>query len=435
MDAYGDAPQNRRCCLLTPRDVVSLLQDYYKGVETSLEALENARAAIERVVDDLKRRNVPEKQEILTSDAYDEAAWQTLRHLACISGDVQLISFSEEGEPSPLGILSPFRPVWTRATGMIEGNLVAHVFAAFTVWNLQTIIKDWCKEIGQLVPRCSLHADPMFTLTFYCHRGSQIDATKSVGLLHELLVHEHIEGITRHLFSIMTAGNHCEVTCKVLELGAGDGRLSHYLRRYMSASHHGNSKNLNLVVTATDLHPNKSFAGEEVEAGDYEQALTRHANADIVICSWMPPFDDWTAAIRRVPTVREYILIGNPDSCGHPWRTWGRPEAANKHDDELIADMSRRYLSPLAGHEGDVSAAENQAVGHGRIFVERNRKRFGDAVIANTAAVVDGKPLTPVEKDGWDMEELTHLSDLQLATLAWYGNLSGGSRTFRFWRK
>ena len=35
--------------------------------------------------------------------------------------------------------------------------------------------------------------------------------------------------------------------------------------------------------------------------------------------------EDWTAAIRACPTVREYILIGEADDgcCGLPWETWG----------------------------------------------------------------------------------------------------------------
>lgn len=73
----------------------------------------------------------------------------------------------------------------------------------------------------------------------------------------------------------------------------------------------------------------------------------------IVLCSWMPPGQDWTADFRRPlvdndrkaivsesgdmdddkkdidrRVVEEYILIGEADNgtCGHNWYTWGNPD-------------------------------------------------------------------------------------------------------------
>lgn len=43
---------------------------------------------------------------------------------------------------------------------------------------------------------------------------------------------------------------------------------------------------------------------------EYDQALARYPTAAIVLCSWMPMGEDWTARIRAQATVQEYLLIG-----------------------------------------------------------------------------------------------------------------------------
>lgn len=57
---------------------------------------------------------------------------------------------------------------------------------------------------------------------------------------------------------------------------------------------------------------------------DYKEALKKY-KPDIVISSWMPYTEDWTKDFRTFSSVKEYILIGEPDNgcCGHPWKMWG----------------------------------------------------------------------------------------------------------------
>jgi hypothetical protein len=57
---------------------------------------------------------------------------------------------------------------------------------------------------------------------------------------------------------------------------------------------------------------------------DCETALSSHG-PHMVLASWMPLGQDWTAAMRATPPVEEYVLIGQPDSsmCGDAWLTWG----------------------------------------------------------------------------------------------------------------
>jgi len=162
----------------------------------------------------------------------------------------------------------------------------------------------------------------------------------------------------------------------VLDIGAGDGVLMHCLRDYMerkvmglslSDNKRGNQRKNNRsnnvysrrhqpmaipTMVATDDMSWRIFAKADVEKLSVEQALEKYTtnlttenNSDddssssdyqkdqdqlrpqvIVICSWMPMGEDWTALLRKAE-VDEYILIGEADdgSCGDNWLTWGNP--------------------------------------------------------------------------------------------------------------
>lgn len=108
-------------------------------------------------------------------------------------------------------------------------------------------------------------------------------------------------------------------TGSVLEVGAGDGALSHHLRRR------------GVDCTATDSGSWRIFPQFQVERLDVESALAKY-RPTLVVAAWMPLGVDWTQAIRSTSSVQAYILIGESDggACGHPWLTWGHrfePEA------------------------------------------------------------------------------------------------------------
>ena len=46
--------------------------------------------------------------------------------------------------------------------------------------------------------------------------------------------------------------------------------------------------------------------------------------------------DDWTAAWRHSPRLREYILIGEAETgcCGHNWKTFGNAAFRDGDDDD-----------------------------------------------------------------------------------------------------
>ncbi len=87
----------------------------------------------------------------------------------------------------------------------------------------------------------------------------------------------------------------------IVEVGAGDGRLSYFLRPYLSTD-------VTMVATDTDggFGYHGLFPVEKMRAR--EAILAYHPDA--VIASWMPKNQDWTQDFRNELSVQEYILIG-----------------------------------------------------------------------------------------------------------------------------
>ena len=105
---------------------------------------------------------------------------------------------------------------------------------------------------------------------------------------------------------------------RVLEVGAGDGRLTHHLRAALAGAP--------VELVATDSFARGLAAAAPVAAVAYDAAVADAAFApDVVLCCWMPLGEDWTRSFRARRSVRHYVLIGEVDDgcCGRPWQTWG----------------------------------------------------------------------------------------------------------------
>lgn len=94
----------------------------------------------------------------------------------------------------------------------------------------------------------------------------------------------------------------------ILEVGAGDGRLSYFLRQRLPDS----------SIVAID---NGSWGIEPVfpvEKMEIDEALEKY-KPDLVISCWMPYKDDWTPLFRACDSVKGYVLIGETDGgcCGN----------------------------------------------------------------------------------------------------------------------
>lgn len=137
---------------------------------------------------------------------------------------------------------------------------------------------------------------------------------------HELLSKEYLAGLSAYLAQIVEElGGTREKPLTILEIGAGDGRLTHFLRASLEGIAPGQAH-----LVATDSNQWKIPTRYPVETLDYRKALQKY-HPTIVITSWMPPRQDWTSAYRKTASVQEYLLIGEPDGdvCGS-FATWGQ---------------------------------------------------------------------------------------------------------------
>ena len=161
----------------------------------------------------------------------------------------------------------------------------------------------------------------------------------------------------------------------ILEIGAGNGRLSHFLQQKLEERAPAQTK-----VVATDSGAWALKSDFPVEQLKHDEAMEKH-KPDIVVFSWMPYQEDSSKDIRKFDSVQEYILIGETDGgcCGDEWETWGQSWSWGEDD------------------EG-------------------------------------GEKIPPYEVDGFEREDLDDLSDLQICRTDSHGSYYH-SRTVSFKRK
>ena len=157
---------------------------------------------------------------------------------------------------------------------------------------------------------------------------------------YEVLTTEYVAQLARYLRSRRSEIIGDDVvgeplrSLRVLELGAGDGRLTRHLREELD----GHS----VEVYATDDHSLGLARGSAhgVVAADALNAIALAGGAarspidgssnlpaacDVALVCWQPMGVDWTAAVRASASFQEYLLIGEADDgiCGHRRLTWG----------------------------------------------------------------------------------------------------------------
>ena len=184
--------------------------------------------------------------------------------------------------------------------------------------------------------------------------------------VYEILNEEYLNACSDYLAQrAQEFGASKDKPVTILEIGAGNGRLSHFLRQKIEEKVPGLVK-----IVATDSGKQGIKDDFDVEELDHKKALEKH-KPDIVISSWMPYSVDFTKDIRdfeseadgEIKRVQEYILIGEKDSTGDEWETWGidyeykdkiPPYKKDKYEMEELDDLSKFQIS-RADHPDDGS--------------------------------------------------------------------------------
>ena len=151
---------------------------------------------------------------------------------------------------------------------------------------------------------------------------------------YEIVTEELITGLVTHLVAAKKELGVTDRPLKILELGAGDGQLAFHISDQLARNNPGqftvkavddNSYNISSLPIVKTQEAGKALANEE---------------PDLVIMSW--PTDDWTPNIRRMESVREYILIGDPAYCGtapgQAYGAYGRSLVYGREPDPNLLD-------------------------------------------------------------------------------------------------
>ena len=167
--------------------------------------------------------------------------------------------------------------------------------------------------------------------------------------MYEVFTREHVAGLASYFRARADALLGAEAktrSLRVLELGAGSGVLRRSLAAATAALDEAEQGDrASVTYHATDDYSFRAKQGRrdeeenegtrfeenaDVRASDYRDALRDGTMCDgfppdaVLIC-WHPIRVDWTAEVRRVASVLEYVLVGEADfgACGRPVETWG----------------------------------------------------------------------------------------------------------------
>lgn len=162
----------------------------------------------------------------------------------------------------------------------------------------------------------------------------------------EIWTKEYIEQFSNYLSKqAILLGGKKEKPTIILEVGAGDGRLSYFLTQQLKSS---KVDTIKIITTGYDSESFKIKSKyNNVENLPEKDALEKYSPA-IVICSWMIPDEDWTPDFRKTKSVKEYILIGPEGPCGTD-ETWEWTSGFEKIEHEDLSEVQISRLDILYG--------------------------------------------------------------------------------------
>ena len=213
----------------------------------------------------------------------------------------------------------------------------------------------------------------------FCEGALDEPAHRPARRQYEVLTREHVGALAAYIHSRANAlvpppppapgspaRRRRRRALRVLEVGAGDGRLATHVRAAIDAIEQrreggrGEDEDVpRVAIVAVDddslglrrprddgallrfvtmdaieaLAPGALvFPGDDGDGGDPGDRpgdrpgdVSPAPGPDLVLACWQPMGVDWTAAMRANASVAEYVLVGEADDgmCGRPWETWG----------------------------------------------------------------------------------------------------------------
>ncbi|PIR68209.1 hypothetical protein COU49_02605 [Candidatus Nomurabacteria bacterium CG10_big_fil_rev_8_21_14_0_10_35_16] len=170
--------------------------------------------------------------------------------------------------------------------------------------------------------------------------------------IYEVWTEEYIEAFGNYLVQrVRDLGGSERSPIIILEVGAGNGRLTHFLQERLERLIPGQVKIIASDPGTSDSWKDKIDHDFPVENLSQQEALKKY-KPQIVIGSWMPYGDDFTDDFRKTSSVEEYILIGPEHCTGNSWKTWGNP-TNSEEDRELfppyeLDNFKKRRLEDLS---------------------------------------------------------------------------------------
>jgi hypothetical protein len=163
--------------------------------------------------------------------------------------------------------------------------------------------------------------------------------------IYEIYTQEFIENFSNFLVKHVKEFKKEGQPVTILEVGAGNGRLTYFLN--------SNIKEISsdlvkcIAVDSGESKIKEAFLEVPVEKLDYKEALKKY-KPQIVISSWMPHDEDWTTDFIKEDSVEEYILIGEEDSgcCGKYPETWENYVADN-FERKRLYDLTKVQFSRI----------------------------------------------------------------------------------------
>lgn len=247
--------------------------------------------------------------------------------------------------------------------------------------------------------------------------------------IYQFWTRDYVEQMGRYL--LQRAASTARETV-ILDVGAGDGLLAQLLREVFevererfstvkdqpskSRSPRGKAgirplrkatslKNLPNTI-ATDNGTWGIAHKANVERLSVQETIDTYSTSRgdkqvIVVCSWMPMEEDWSALFRN-GNVDEYILIGECDDgqCGNNWETWGNKKY-------LVDDFDEDALSSSSDITAEASKTGTEEVIH----------------ITNV--------FPPYKLDGYERRDLDELSAYQFSRFDCHSSKFGKTVSFR----